>query len=125
MSEFSGMMVVSCIIIPVLIFIVGLASIKSSRFVAKMFMFGAISWTLVTSFAIPPIVEHHGCTEVTYSDAPIAVAVSVIFWLMLAVSIAVLIGRTALNRKKTTNGIGGKIESKSKSGGDEYHDDLL
>ena len=124
MSEFSGMMVVSCIIIPVLIFIVGLASIKSSRFVAKMFMFGAISWTLVTSFAIPPIVEHHGCTEVTYSDAPIAVAVSVIFWLMLAVSIAVLIGRTALNRK-VINDIGGKNESKSKPGEDEYYDDLL
>lgn len=124
MSEFSGTMVVGCIIIPVLIFIVGLVSIKSRRFVAKMFMFGAISWTLVTSFAIPPIVEHHGCTDVTYSDAPIAVAVSVIFWLMLAVSIAVLIGRTALNRK-VINDIGGKNESKFKPREDEYYDDLL
>ena len=79
MSEFPGVAVVGGIIIPTLIFIVGLVSVKHSRTVAKMFMFGAISWTLVTSFAIPPIVEHHGCTEVTYSDAPIAVAVSVIF----------------------------------------------
>ena len=124
MSEFTGVAVVGGIIIPTLIFIVGLVSVKHSRTVAKMFMFGAISWTLITSFAIPSNVEHHSCTEVTYSDAPIAVAVSVIFWLMLAVSIAVLIGQTALNRK-VINDIGGKNESKSKPREDEYYDDLL
>ena len=95
MSEFSGMMVVSCIIIPVLIFIVGLASIKSSRFVAKMFMFGAIGWMLMVSFTIPLNVECHGCTKVTYSYTPTAIVVSIIFWLMLVISIAVLVGQTA------------------------------
>ena len=124
MSEFSETMVVGCIIIPVLIFIVGLASIKSSRFVAKMFMFGAIGWMLMVSFTIPVNVEYHGCTKVTYSYTPTAIVVSIIFWLMLAVSIAVLIGLTELNRK-VINDIGGKNESKSKPREDEYYDDLL
>ena len=43
---------------------------------------------------------------------------------MLAASIAVLIGRTALNRK-VINDIGGKNESKSKPREGEYYDDLL
>ncbi len=113
------MTVVSSIIVAMLLYAVGLMSVRSNRVAAKVFMFVAIGWILVTSFAIPPVIEHHGCTEVTYSDTPMAVVVSVVFWSMLTVSIIILTKQHMQNKKVIY-----KIE-KPESKKDEYYDDEL
>lgn len=101
------MTVVGSIIISILLFVVGLVSVRSSRTVAKVFMFIAIGWIFLTSFAVPPVEEQHGCL-VTYSyDTPMAIIVSVVFWSMLAIMIVIRIWRVILSRK-TFNGVDGK-----------------
>ena len=120
MSEF----VIGGIIVAMLLFVVGLMSLKSSGTVAKIFMFGAVGWMIVVSFAVSPAEEHHGCLATYSYDTPEAVVVSTIFWLMLATSTVVFIWRAALNRKAVGK-ISDKIKSAPESKTNEYYDDLL
>ena len=120
MSEF----VICGIIVAMLFFVVGLMSLNSSGTVAKIFMFGAVGWMIVVSFAVPPTEEYRGCL-ITYSyDTPEVAVVSTIFWLMLATSIVVFVWRAALNRRAVGK-ISYKIKSTPEHKTDEYYDDLL
>ena len=119
MSEFPGVVVVGGIIIPTLIFIVGLASAKSSRIVARVFMSVAIVWILIASLSDYRIV-HEGCTRINYYSTPTSVVKSIIFWLMLAILMVMRIRRTILNKKAA-----GNIDNVAEPKKDEYYDDLL
>ena len=119
MSEFPAVAVVGGIIIPTLIFIVGLLSAKSSRVVARVFMLAAIVWMLIASSSDYRVVYQNHVVVYSY-DTPTAVVKHVILLLMIVISVTMLTRRAVLNRKAA-----GNIDEATESKPDEYYDDLI